>query len=129
MPPFRIHQTRSKPERILIKITKGQFVLSSQLAAINPVPAVATPQLTPEVKEKKKEKVISLKQIKQMVLLLQQTQQKNISKMLSPELASLLSIDEHVNPDQVPDEDDEPIEALTDDEEEENDEDILVIDV
>lgn len=131
MPPsFRIHQTRSKPERILIKLMQGKFIIPMTSAPIHtPVQPSSNDKVLP-VPEKKKTN-ISLKQIKQMVLLLQQTNQKDISKMFSPELAALLSIDESVNPDQVPDEN-ELVEPITDDEAEaeaEDDDDILVIDV
>ena len=75
----------------------------------------------------KKQTTISLKQIKQIILLLQQSEHKNLSKLLPPELGSLLTLDEdkvdevdeseHVEPDslELPDGDD--------------DDDILIIDV
>ena len=77
MPPFRIHQTRIRPERILIRLTQGKYILASQLPQVVPV--------VEEVKEKEKPKnVISLKQIKQIISLLQQTSHKDLSKMLTP---------------------------------------------
>ena len=118
MPPFRIHQTRIRPERILIRLTQGKYILASQLPQVVPV--------VEEVKEKEKPKnVISLKQIKQIISLLQQTSHKDLSKMLTPELSSLLSINDE-NVDKVEEEDDEEVkEEVYDD----DDDELLIIDV
>jgi hypothetical protein len=134
MPPFRIHQTKSKPERILIRLLQGRYVLPSSMPIFSASPVVAVEEKAdvsvPAVPEKKKT-VISMKQMKQLIMLLQQSQHKNLSKLLSPELKDLLSLDEQVNPDQLPTEeellDEDPIEALSDPEEE--DEDVLIIDI
>ena len=131
MPPFRIHQTKSKPERILIRLLQGRYVLPSSLPIFSTSPVVvAEEKVDIQVVPEKKKKVISMKQMKQLVMLLQQSQHKNLSKLLSPELKELLSLDEQVNPDQLPTEeelDDDPIEALSDPEEE--DDDVLIIDI
>ena len=142
MPPtFRIHQTKSKPERILIRLLQGRYIIP----AISSIPTPATVAIAIPVSvanvavtsnvvvPEKKKTSISIKQIKQIVMLLQ-AQQKNVSKLLPPELKSLLAIDEHVNPDEVPAEDDEDlIEALSDpdekEEEEDDDDDVLIIDL
>ena len=133
MPPFRIHQTKTKPERILIRLLQGRYVLPSSMPIFSSSPVIAVEEKVdvsvPAVPEKKKT-VISMKQMKQLIMLLQQSQHKNLSKLLSPELKDLLSIDEQVNPDQLPTEeelDEDPIEALSDPEEE--DEDVLIIDI
>ncbi len=131
MPPFRIHQTKSKPERILIRLLQGRYVLPSSLPIFSTSPVVvAEEKVDIQVVPEKKKKVISMKQMKQLIMLLQQSQHKNLSKLLSPELKELLSLDEQVNPDQLPTEeelDDDPIEALSDPEEE--DDDVLIIDI
>lgn len=133
MPPFRIHQTKTKPERILIRLLQGRYVLPSSMPIFSASPVVAEEKAdvpVPAVPEKKKT-VISMKQMKQLIMLLQQSQHKNLSKLLSPELKELLSLDEQVDPDQLPTEeellDEDPIEALSDPEEE--DEDVLIIDI
>lgn len=140
MPPtFRIHQTKSKPERILIRLLQGRYIIPA-ISSI-PTPATATVAIPVSVANvtvsnvvvpEKKKTSISIKQIKQIVMLLQ-AQQKNVSKLLPPELKSLLAIDEHVNPDEVPADDDEDlIEALSDPdekEEEDDDDDVLIIDL
>jgi hypothetical protein len=131
MPPFRIHQTKTKPERILIRLLQGRYVLPSSLPIFSSSPVVEEKVATPAVVvPEKKKTVISMKQMKQLIMLLQQSQHKNLSKLLSPELKELLSMDEDVNPDQLPTEeelDEDPIEALSDPEEE--DEDVLIIDI
>jgi hypothetical protein len=134
MPPtFRIHQTKSKPERILIRLLQGRYIIpaiSAPATAVVPV-SVANVTVSNVVVPEKKKTSISIKQIKQIVMLLQ-AQQKNVSKLLPPELKSLLAIDEHVNPDEVPAEDDEDlIEALSDpdEKEEDDDDDVLIIDL
>lgn len=141
MPPtFRIHQTKSKPERILIRLLQGRYIIPA-ISSI-PTPASATVAIPVSVANvtvtsnvvvpEKKKTSISIKQIKQIVMLLQ-AQQKNVSKLLPPELKSLLAIDEHVNPDEVPaDDDEELIEALSDPDEKEEDDDeddVLIIDL
>ena len=138
MPPFRIHQTRIRPERILVRLQQGKYILSSQLAqqqatdALNPQIAVATVAVTvPVVKPKN---VISLKQIKQIIGLLQNSNHKQLSKMLSPELSSLLSIqDEDVDKVEELEEELENGVGLNgehlDDLELDEDEDLLIIDV
>jgi hypothetical protein len=121
MPPFRIHQTRNRPERILVRLSQGKYVLASQVPLIVP-PVASVPENAPVVAPKPKN-VISLKQIKQIIGLLQHSSHKNLSKMLSPELTSLLSIqDEDV--DNVVEEESEEDELELDDDEE-----LLIIDV
>ena len=128
MPPFRIHQTRNRPERILIRLSQGKYLLASQVPLI--VPAVASvasvasvPIESAPVVSPKPKNVISLKQIKQIIGLLQHSSHKNLAKMLSPELTSLLSIqDEDV--DNVVEEEAEEDELELDDDEE-----LLIIDV
>lgn len=121
MPPFRIHQTRNRPERILIRLTQGKYIFASQLPPQPVVPAVE------EVKEKTKN-VISLKQIKQIISLLQQTSHKDLSKMLTPELSSLLSIDDE-NVDKVEEEEEETKEEAKEDVYDDDDDELLIIDV
>lgn len=121
MPPFRIHQTRNRPERILIRLTQGKYVFASQLTTLPSLMPVPVAQVEEE-KEKPKN-VISLKQIKQIIGLLQQTSHKDLSKMLSPELSSLLSIQDE-NVDKVEEEEESDKELDLDDDEE-----LLIIDV
>ena len=126
MPPFRIHQTRIRPERILIRLTQGKYVLASQIPLIVPSvePSPSSDVVQPVVEKKKN--IISLKQIKQIIGLLQKSSHKNLSKMLTPELNELLSIDD-TDVDKVEDTDEEvesESELDLDD-----DEDLLIIDV
>lgn len=124
MPPFRIHQTRSRPERILIRLMQGRFIIPS----VQPVPVQANPSVPsvpsvpPVIPEEKKKTTISLKQIRDIIILLQKSEHKNIDKLLPPELKSLLTLDE----DKVDDVDEsEDLPELPEDE----DDDILIIDV
>lgn len=136
MPPtFRIHQTKTKPERILIRLLQGRYIIPS---IPTPVPIQVSSEKPSTITEKtvteKKKNSISVKQIKQIILLLQQTQQKNISKLLPPEIKSLLQIDDNVNPDELPiDDNDDLIEALSDpdekDEKDDDEDDVLIIDL
>ncbi len=122
MPPFRIHQTRNRPERILVRLSQGKYVLASQVPLIVP-PVASVPDSAPVASAPKPKNVISLKQIKQIIGLLQHSSHKNLAKMLSPELTSLLSIqDEDV--DNVVEEESEEDELELDDDEE-----LLIIDV
>jgi hypothetical protein len=122
MPPFRIHQTRNRPERILIRLTQGKYVFASQLSTLPSLNPVSVPVAQVDEEKEKPKNVISLKQIKQIIGLLQQTSHKDLSKMLSPELSSLLSIqDEDV--DKVEEEESDKELDLDDDEE------LLIIDV
>lgn len=126
MPPFRIHQTRIRPERILIRLTQGKYILASQIplivASVEASPSPDASVAQPVVEKKKN--IISLKQIKQIIGLLQKSSHKNLSKMLTPELNELLSIeDEEV--DKVEDTDEEVESELDLD----DDEDLLIIDV
>jgi len=123
MPPFRIHQTRNKPERILIRLIQGKYILPQQIAPIA-VPAQAQVPDAVSVPEKKKT-TISLKQIKQILMLLQKSEHKNLSKLLSPEITSLLSMDE----DQVDEVAEEEEEEEVEETEEEDEDDILIINV
>jgi hypothetical protein len=80
MPPFRIHQTRSRPERILIRLIQGRFIIPSAQA----VPSVqATPPVTAVIPEEKKKTTISLKQIRDIIILLQKDFSNNIIKCRS----------------------------------------------
>jgi hypothetical protein len=86
---------------------------------LNGQPAIET-----KVPEKPKT-TISLKQIKLILALLQKSEHKDLSKLLSPELTDLLSLDE----DKV-----DEIETVEDEVEEtkeelEDDDDVLIIDV
>ena len=127
MPPFRIHQTRSKPERILIRLMQGRYIIPQYVAPQpqqeqNPVASASTP-VVPD----KKQTTISLKQIKQIILLLQQSEHKKLSKLLPPELSSLLTLDED-KVDEVDESEHVEPETLEFPEEDEDD-DILIIDV
>jgi hypothetical protein len=126
MPPFRIHQTRIRPERILVRLTQGKYVLASQIPLIVPsVEASVSPDAVVQPVSEKKKNIISLKQIKQIIGLLQKSSHKNLSKMLTPELNELLSIqDEDV--DKV--EEDEEVESESE-LDLDDDEDLLIIDV
>ena len=117
MHTFRIHQTRNKPERILIRLIQGKYILPQQQ------PVVLTEKVQEAVPEKKKT-TISLKQIKQILTLLQKSEHKNLSKLLSPEITSLLSMDED-NVDEVEEEEDD----ISISEEEDDEDDILIINV
>ena len=126
MPPFRIHQTRNKPERILIRLIQGRYIIP-QYVAPSPVKTVEVVEAEP-VPEKKKT-TISLKQIKQILILLQKSEHKNLSKLLSPELNTLLTLDED-KVDDVEEDDNESELNLDDlDQDEEDEEDVLFIDV
>ena len=94
MPPFRIHQTRSRPERILIRLMQGRYIIPSAQsipsAQPNPVaPVTSVTSVTSVVPEEKKKTTISLKQIRDIILLLQKSEHKNLDKLLPPELKSL----------------------------------------
>jgi hypothetical protein len=119
MPPFRIHQTRVRPERILIRLLQGRYIIPSQ--APTSVPAVV-PQVATVIPEPEKKKTtITLKQIKEIIILLQKSEHKNLEKLLPEELKSLLTLDE----DQVDEvEENEELPELPED-----DDDILIIDV
>jgi hypothetical protein len=116
MPPFRIHQTRVRPERILIKLIQGKYIIPAYVAPV-PVEVAAAPAPVP-----KKATTISLKQIKQIVALLQTSEHKDLSKLLSPEIKELLNMDED-KVDEV-----EEVEEV-EEHEELDDEDVLIIDV
>jgi hypothetical protein len=117
MPPFRIHQTRSRPERILIRLMQGRYIIPS----VQPAPVQANPSIPSVIPEEKKKTTISLKQIRDIIILLQKSEHKNIDKLLPPELKSLLTLDE----DKVDDvEESEDLPELPED-----DDDILIIDV
>ena len=73
MPPFRIHNPKIRSNRVLIRTVKGQTV-------IVPFPASTDPIVTLPVKPKKK---ISMSQIKQVIQLLQQSKNKNLSALLA----------------------------------------------
>jgi hypothetical protein len=126
MPPFRIHQTRIRPERILVRLSQGKYVLASQVPLIVPSVESVDASVKQNLKvESKPKNVISLKQIKQIIGLLQHSSHKNLAKMLSPELNALLSIqDEDV--DNVEDAEEE---SDADELELDEDEDLLIIDV
>jgi hypothetical protein len=126
MPPFRIHQTKIKPERILIRLLQGRIVLPTIVQGV-PLSTQSPVNESESKPPEKKSKTISLKQIKQLVLLLQQTQQKNVTTLLPVELQELLKVED--NPDQVPDEKEEEefMEPLFDSED--DDDDLLIIDV
>ena len=119
MPPFRIHQTRNKPERILVRLIQGKYILPQNQAVI-------VSDKAQEAVPDKKKTTISLKQIKQILTLLQKSEHKNLSKLLSPEITSLLSMDED-NVDEVEEEEEE--EDISISEGEEDEEDILIINV
>ena len=119
MPPFRIHQTRVRPERILIRLLQGRYVIPSQVPVI--VPAVASPV---EEKVEKKQTTITLKQIKDIIILLQKSDHKNLDKLLPEDLKALLTLDE----DKVDDVDESEVHDSIPDLPEDDD-DILIIDV
>jgi hypothetical protein len=122
MPPFRIHQTRNRPERILIRLMQGRYVIPNVVPAVASV-AVANPAVPAASVPEKKKTTISLKQIKQIISLLQTSEHKNISKLLSPELRDLLTVDEDKVDDVEEEEHDLP--ELPEDDEE----DLLIIDI
>ena len=127
MPPFRIHQTRNKPERILIRLIQGRYVLPQYVvpSSVKAVEAVVEAEPVPE----KKKTTVSLKQIKQILILLQKSEHKNLSKLLSPELNTLLTLDED-KVDDVEEEDESEINLdELDQDDEEDEEDVLFIDV
>jgi len=120
MPPFRIHQTRSRPERILIRLMQGRYIIPS-IPTVASTPSVQANPVA-SVPEEKKKTTISLKQIRDIILLLQKSEHKNLDKLLPPELKSLLTLDE----DKVDDVDEsEDLPELPED----DDDDILIIDV
>ena len=116
MPPFRIHQTRNKPERILLRLIKGMYIIPQILPNV-----VETQETVPE----KKKKRISVSQLKEIIKLLN----ADLSG-LSPELKDLLDLDEF-EADQV--EEKETKEETKDETKEEEsdleDDDVLIIDI
>jgi Ser-tRNA(Ala) deacylase AlaX len=74
MPPFRIHNPKIRSNRVLIRTVKGQTVVVPY-TAVSTDPVVILP-----VKPKKK---ISMSQIKQVIQLLQQSKNKNLSALLA----------------------------------------------
>jgi len=127
MPPFRIHQTRIRPERILIKLIQGKYIIPQYVAPILEQPPV--PVSVPEKETESKKTTISLKQIKLILSLLQKSENKDISKLLSPELKDLLSMDEDKVDDVETMEEDFEVTEEHDKEDKEDDDDVLIIDV
>ena len=126
MPSFRVHQTRFRPERVLIKLIQGKYIIPQ--VQVQNVP-VQQPAIETKVPEKAKT-TISLKQIKLILALLQKSEHKDLSKLLSPELTELLSLDE----DKVDEIEtvEETVEETKEEKEElneEDDDDVLIIDV
>ena len=127
MPSFRIHQTRSRPERILIRLMQGRYIIPSFIPAVQVVPAAQVVPAVPAsalVSVEKKKTTISLKQIRDIILLLQKSDHKDLDKLLPAELKALLTLDED-KVDEVDDVDESAeLPELPDDED-----DILIIDV
>lgn len=68
MPPFRIHNPRVRSNRVLIRTVKGQTIL--------------VPVAEPILLASKPKKKISMSQIKQVIQLLQQSKDKNLTSLL-----------------------------------------------
>ena len=126
MPSFRVHQTRFRPERVLIKLIQGKYIIPQ--VQVQNVP-VQQPAIETKVPEKAKT-TISLKQIKLILALLQKSEHKDLSKLLSPELTDLLSLDEDkVDEIETVDESNEDDSKDESKELNEDDDDVLIIDV
>jgi Ser-tRNA(Ala) deacylase AlaX len=116
MPPFRIHNPKIRSNRVLIRTVKGQTV-------VVPYSAVSTdPIVTLPVKPKKK---ISMSQIKQVIQLLQQSKNKNLSALLAGGAAD----DEDVEIDELSESGSEVEIEDVDDIEEGEKEEVLIIDL
>lgn len=74
MPPFRIHNPKIRSARVLIRTTKGRDVSSDVYETSSSPAAVILP-----VKAKKK---ISMRQIQQVIELLQKSKNKNLNDLL-----------------------------------------------
>ena len=122
--PFRIHQTRTRPERILVKLVQGRYIIPHHVPSVVPevTPAVAVPVAVPVVKQKS----IKLSDIKKIIQLLQNSEHKNLTQLLPNDLKTLLSVS-HEEMDTV--EDEEEPEVDVDVAEEDDDDDVLIIDV
>ena len=130
MPQFRIHNPRNRSDRVLIRMVHNKNVLTTQ-QPYQSAPAVAV-VVVPAVVDKPKKKKISMKHIQEIVKLLQQSKNKNITKLLTSNLKGLLSQqdDDDVEIDEVEEESEVEIEEVEGDEDvNENDEDVLIIDL
>jgi hypothetical protein len=117
--PFRIHQTRTRPERILVKLVQGRYIIPHYVA-----PTVV-PEVTPNVVvPAAKQKSIKLSDIKKIIQLLQNSEHKNLTQLLPNDLKTLLSVS-HEEMDTVEDEEDTEVDVA----EEDDDDDVLIIDV
>jgi hypothetical protein len=129
--PFRIHQTRIRPERILVKLIKGLYIIPSYNANnVNSnanTNTNANTNANTNVDVSSKKNVISMKQIKQVIKLLQSSEHKNLKQLLSPELKQLLSVSNE-DMDVIDEEEEEEIE-IEESKSDEEDEDVLIIDV
>jgi len=116
--PFRIHQTRTRPERILVKLVQGRYIIPQHVPYV--VPEVTPNVVVPAAKQKS----IKLSDIKKIIQLLQNSEHKNLTQLLPNDLKTLLSVS-HEEMDTVEDEEDTEVDVA----EEDDDDDVLIIDV
>ena len=132
MPQFRIHNPRNRSDRVLIRMVHNKNVLTTQQPYQSAPVAVVVPTVVPAVVDKPNKKKISMRHIQEIVKLLQQSMNKNITKLLTSNLKGLLSQqdDDDVEIDEVEEESEVEIEEVEGDEDvNENDEDVLIIDL
>ena len=131
MPQFRMHNPRNRSDRVLIRMVHNKNVLTTQQpyhGAVSAAPIV----VTQAVVDKPKKKKISMKHIQEILKLLQQSKNKNVTKLLTSNLKGLMSQqdDEDVDIDEVEEESEVEIEEVEGDEDvNEEDEDVLIIDL
>jgi hypothetical protein len=131
---FRIHNPKKRSDRVLIKMTNlrpsSESVVQPSLPGA--VPAASVEPVTMSVKSKKK---ISLKQLQEILKLVQKSKNRDLLKLLSSSLAGLVDEDAEVDIDDVEEneeeEEDVKVEEVThvEDNEDEDDEDVLVIEI
>ena len=128
MPQFRIHSTRNRTDRVLIRMVRNTNHVATHVTIVpTPIVSVSVPDTAP-AKSKKK---INMRHIQEIIKLLQKSTDKNVNKILSSKLKTLLSQqdDEEVDVDEVEEDSDVEIEEVEDEEVAEDDEDVLIIDL
>lgn len=133
---FRIHNPKKRSDRVLIKVT-------SIRPSVEPVPIAALPGIVAPVPEPvgttmsvKSKKKISIKQLQEILKLVQKSKNRDLLKLLSSSLEGLVDEDADVDIDDVDEaqednEEEVKVEEVThvEDNEEEDDEDVLVIEI
>lgn len=132
---FRIHNPKKRSDRVLIKMTNLRPSTESIPVSLpGAVPSVSSEPVgtTMSVKSKKK---ISIKQLQEILKLVQKSKNRDLLKLLSTSLAGLVDEDAEVDIDDVEEDEDEQeevkVEEVThvEDNDDEDDEDVLVIEI